>query len=291
MNLFIHCLYGKEKNSLMTQITKNILVFILALIGITDTVVAQYGAPEHYYIVNGIVVDEITREPIKNIQLNDNTNNYMRQHLSDTNGRFQLYYNVGYHNNPLNLNIQAMDIDGNNNGGKYLSEDFQLNTKAKDFTDEEGRGWSYETSYKDTIIIELNKEKKKKPKVKKIKPVQKDSLYTQEIKAVDTVATDSSQAEKELPNPLPNNNNQSLVLYPNPTKNHLNLKYECTEEGILIKEIRILSTEGKLMLKEDVMQSLSYFTCEYNIGSWANGMYFIQFITENAILTEQFIKN
>ena len=279
----------------MTQITQKILVFILALIGITDSVTAQYGVMEHFYLVNGIVVDEITREPIQNIQLNDSTANqyYTRQSLSDTNGRFQLLYNTGWHNNPLDINIQAIDIDGSKNGGKYLSEKFLLNAKANDFTDEEGRGWSYKTAYKDTIIIELQKEKKKEPKVK----VKKDTIITEkEIyqhanEVLDTVATDTSHATKELPNPLPNNNNQSLVLYPNPTKNRLNLKYECTEEGILIKEIRILSTEGKLMLQEDVMQSLPYFTREYNIGSWANGMYFIQLITENAMLTEQFIKN
>jgi len=277
----------------MTQITQKILVFILALIGITDSVTAQYGVMEHFYLVNGIVVDEITREPIQNIQLNDNTKDqyYTRQSLSDTNGRFQLLYNTGWHNNPLDINIQAIDIDGSENGGKYLSEKFLLIAKANDFTDEEGRGWSYKTAYKDTIVIELKKEKKKKIKMteKKIEP--KDSIYQQQQKSVDIVKTDTSQATKKLPFQLPNNNNQSLVLYPNPTKNRLNIKYECTEAGVLIKEIRILSTEGKLMIREEVMQTLSYFTREYNIGSWANGMYFIQFITENTMFTEQFVKN
>jgi putative lipoprotein (rSAM/lipoprotein system) len=196
----------------MTQITQKILVFILAIIGITDNVIAQYGAPEHYYVVNGIVVDEITREPIQNIQLNDNTNNYMRQHLSDTNGHFQLYYNVGYHNNPLNLDIQALDIDGNKNGGKYLSENFKLDTKAKDFKDEDGRGWSYETTYKDTIIIELIKEKKKKPKVDDKKIAQKDSLFQQNIVEIDTSNKETTPAIIHNPVPLPNFNDKLIVL-------------------------------------------------------------------------------
>jgi hypothetical protein len=74
---------------------------------------------------------------------------------------------------------------------------------------------------------------------------------------------------------------QSIVVYPNPTKNYINIK--CISN---IKSVEVFDVQGRILRSVEVSSN------EYNLNltSQSNGMYFIKIITEDGSKVEKVMK-
>ncbi len=78
-----------------------------------------------------------------------------------------------------------------------------------------------------------------------------------------------------------------IQLSPNPTNNQLNLKIDLVETQSNVS-IRILDINGRLIMDQPY-KDMKNETLEFNVSDFANGTYFLHFITENGVKTERFV--
>lgn len=78
-----------------------------------------------------------------------------------------------------------------------------------------------------------------------------------------------------------------LELSPNPANNKINLKVDMVESMERVS-IRIMDVTGRLILDQPY-SDLQSETLEFDVSNFANGAYFLHFITENGVRTERFV--
>jgi PKD repeat protein len=83
---------------------------------------------------------------------------------------------------------------------------------------------------------------------------------------------------------LPN----ELKVYPNPTNGTLNIVY--LDEGAKTCTIRLFDISGKVVFAESVSQFGGLYQKELNLSDVANGMYYVQIITETRIVNKKISK-
>ena len=124
------------------------------------TILMEYGTPYADYIIKGSVTNE-AGEPVRGIKTSlksvfDNENEHYVLGLdsveTDVSGSYQLKY-VGLRDHGLKVIVE--DIDGEANGGEFLSDtlDIDFNKAVKT---EEGSDW-YEGAYDISQDIKLKK--------------------------------------------------------------------------------------------------------------------------------------
>ena len=123
-------------------------------------IIAEYGAPYAGYIIKGQVTDE-AGTPIQNIKTSlktieqfDNERYVfgMDSVQSDGSGAYLLKY-VGMQNRGLKIIVE--DIDGEGNGGEFLSDTLDIDYN-KAVQTKEGKGW-YQGAYEIKQDVKLKK--------------------------------------------------------------------------------------------------------------------------------------
>ncbi len=179
--------------------------------------------------------------------------------------------------------LEVKDIDGKENGGQYLPISLKQETINKNYQ-ENAIGRYYEIAYLDTIYIELEKEKRLQPKTmlinakeNKIEAIknEKDTIAN-----VETIAIDSSTYHLGTEN---------CIVYPNPTTKMLKLYYYSEKKSI--QKLQIYSIDGKLILEENIPEQSFEINRSFSVEHWAKGAYLILLLTEEDIITKQFMKN
>ncbi len=266
----------------LLRLWKSSFLFIFALFGINDTIVAQYGCIEFSYRVQGIVVDKDTKTPIPNITVKSKHRDRNLSLPTDSNGYFQFHQSSV----PDKMILEAKDIDGKENGGKYLPTKYELLAFEEDFETEEysSSRWYWEIGYKDTIYIEMQKEKMPRPKTEHINA---------EEKSLEAIKNEKDSIVEFLRKELDSTNfpleDEDCILYPNPTNGMLHLYY--FSKGKSIQKLQIYSIEGKLMLEENIAEQSFEIRRSFTVDYWAKGVYLLLLLTEEDIITKQFIKN
>jgi putative lipoprotein (rSAM/lipoprotein system) len=137
---------------------------IMALIGLfpffsgCDDNREEYGCPNADYILRGTVTDSLTNNPVSNIRvslLQDTIHQIFGDStLTDADGKYTFLFNeMPYETITFKLLLQ--DIDGDSNGGSFLSEDVDVNI-TEDNWHYVNQNWYVGEAIKDTDI-KLNK--------------------------------------------------------------------------------------------------------------------------------------
>ena len=82
------------------------------------------------------------------------------------------------------------------------------------------------------------------------------------------------------------NDNQTMLLYPNPARDEITIQ---NTNNSVIKSISIVNIQGKIILSENLNNAVSIY--KINTSDQAQGVYFIQVITENEIIRRKLIIN
>lgn len=96
--------------------------------GCDNSIRCEYGTPNADYIFKGKVVNELTGQPVKHIQISlERSNKNMYGVLTDTlytdsRGNYSLEYN-DFTFSDLKVKYKLEDIDGSENGAYYTKED------------------------------------------------------------------------------------------------------------------------------------------------------------------------
>ena len=266
----------------LLRLWKSSFLAVFALFGINDTIVAQYGCIEfnYNYQFHGVVIDKETKTPIQNIEIiNKNMQNHNQTMQSDSNG----YFRFQQGRMPNEILLEAKDIDGNENGGQYLPISLKQETINKNYQ-ENAFGRYYEIAYLDTIYIEMQKEKIFNPKTERIN--------TKENK-LEAIKNEKDSIAEFRANEIDSTNfpleDEDCILYPNPTNGMLNLYY--FNKGKSVQKLQIYNIEGKLMLEESIAEQSFEIRRSFFVDHWAKGTYLLLLLTEEDIITKQFIKN
>ena len=144
------------------QITKffdKIIIVLLGILGIVTSccVVCMYGEPVAEYEIKGVVTDKTSTSPIKNIriikQLYDNSSDTL---YTDSQGKYVFNFGEQYvFGAPIHLKID--DIDGEENGGSFASQEIEVIFTNDDLTRKPKRN-NDSKKYVKIQNIELEKE-------------------------------------------------------------------------------------------------------------------------------------
>ena len=80
-----------------------------------------------------------------------------------------------------------------------------------------------------------------------------------------------------------NHLSNSIVLYPNPAKEHVNVECRMINDEYNIIDIQLFDVYGKLV-------RTVHGTTRINISDLADGMYFVRTITDAGVVTKRFVK-
>jgi putative lipoprotein (rSAM/lipoprotein system) len=118
--------------------------------------VVEYGMPSADYEISGTVTDQQTSKPIKHIQVVrpfQQVSEYGDTVYTDNKG----YYRFAYSDYPQNtVKIQFEDIDGEENGGMFLTTEQTVDITEADRV-EKGNGHWYKGKFVKNLDIELDK--------------------------------------------------------------------------------------------------------------------------------------
>lgn len=122
-----------------------------------------------------------------------------------------------------------------------------------------------------------------------IQDVVENSSYIIRVQAVCDENESSEWSDSIIVTPIgvvdyPGN---SLVVYPNPTQESLNV--QITHENLQVKEMEICDVYGKVVSVTETPFATSLQT-RINVSGLANGVYFVRVITEQGVLTKPFVK-
>ncbi|MEJ8801250.1 SBBP repeat-containing protein [Pontibacter sp. H249] len=91
------------------------------------------------------------------------------------------------------------------------------------------------------------------------------------------------------PTSLPKAESSSILLYPNPTNDKLYLAFPL--KGISILEIKLLDVKGQIMLRETLRNVFGETIHTLDLRGQTKGVYFLQLITEQGVITRRVVKN
>lgn len=135
----------------MARLFNRILVAMLALFfGVSGKVTAQmYGTPTNSYRLKGqvSVIDCPLRIPGIHIILKNN-NDELDTAITDSSGRFELnYHSRKFHEELDNLSIEAKDIDGEKNLGRFKTYTCPVYFNDESLKQITRNTWSWVTNY------------------------------------------------------------------------------------------------------------------------------------------------
>jgi putative lipoprotein (rSAM/lipoprotein system) len=108
---------------------KRVIVFLLSIIGISVVSCAKYAAPVASFELKGKVTDTLDN-PIENIQIHVQQNEYTMDVIySDVSGNFYLTDYLGGNM----IMIKVDDIDGEENGGDFVTQIITFPVKDSDY--------------------------------------------------------------------------------------------------------------------------------------------------------------
>jgi putative lipoprotein (rSAM/lipoprotein system) len=85
----------------------------------------KYGEPVATYELKGKVTDKETSRPIKHIQITSKIDEYHRDTLyTDSHGQYDYKIRDYFNNRPLHIKFE--DIDGEENGGEFASQEIDI---------------------------------------------------------------------------------------------------------------------------------------------------------------------
>ncbi len=104
----------------------------------------MYGTPTADYVVIGTVTDSLTNTPVQNIRVSikDRAEPFIPRDTvyTDVDGKYQiLFQSFPYESVPFNL--KAEDIDGELNGGVYLTQECIINVTATNLDKSKAKDW------------------------------------------------------------------------------------------------------------------------------------------------------
>ena len=86
-----------------------------------------------------------------------------------------------------------------------------------------------------------------------------------------------------------NNNASLLSVYPNPTTNKFTLEFNFVKAGPM--KISVMNISGQVVYIEEVNAPAGNYKKEINLSENANGIYSLQVITNDAVITKKVVKN
>lgn len=124
--------------------------FVMALLGLfpffsgCDEPREMYGTPTADYLIMGTITDSLTNTPVQNIRvsLKDRVEPFIPRDTAytDANGKYSFSFQLfPYESVPFNLKIE--DIDGESNGGLYLSEEGTAEVTTTNLDKSNAKGW------------------------------------------------------------------------------------------------------------------------------------------------------
>ena len=115
---------------------KKILAFIFSFLGFSLCACMKYGVPTAVFEVKGKVTDT-EEQPLKDIRVVVARYDTVR---TDSTGHYEHFMELGARNDVMP--IEAVDVDGEANGGHFASTTVYVTLSKKDFKDE--AGYEYE---------------------------------------------------------------------------------------------------------------------------------------------------
>lgn len=138
-----------------------IVLSLLAMAGLTTAcernTLAEYGAPNADFIIKGTVSDSITTHQLKNIRVVRQFRNelpYGDTIYTSTDGKYQFTFN-DIPLNPPHYKIKFEDIDGEQNGGEFITREVDVQIGSSDWVDSGDGDW-YDGKAVKTQNIKLN---------------------------------------------------------------------------------------------------------------------------------------
>ena len=120
---------------------KKLIVFILSLMGISVVSCMKYGEPYAEFELKGKVTDTLD-SPIENIHVTIHQSEYsIDGAYSDAAGNFCL---IDYMPSYANVTVKVEDIDGEENGGEFITQTISFPVKQEDFVTDKKRDKWYE---------------------------------------------------------------------------------------------------------------------------------------------------
>lgn len=104
----------------------------------------MYGTPTADYLIVGTVTDTIKNNPVQNIRVSikDRAEPFTPRDTvyTDTDGKYRILFQLfPYESAPFYLKVE--DIDGELNGGLYLTEECFINVTAANLDKSKAKGW------------------------------------------------------------------------------------------------------------------------------------------------------
>jgi putative lipoprotein (rSAM/lipoprotein system) len=295
-NLFIH-FSGKN-------ILKKIILLAGAIMGFSTSVVAQYGAPEAHYRITGFIKSKDCNVPIPKIKVrfseNEQSDYYSYPVYTDSTGKFELdfYEYYGINVDKKNLKIIAEDEDGQQNYGNFLALEkwFILNRKPG--------GSRYDAEFENIDIV-LDYKGKSPCKIEL--PIDTIPL-SNPSRQINSLPADSFKLNTDLKDTLacrPNESNDTLknigrgeppvapnqdllIIYPNPSKGHYNIKITLEKPDLV--SLEVFDSNSKLILFETWGTIEGMIEKSINLEFNAPGIYYLILKTGNNFYTKELIK-
>ncbi|MCF8296970.1 MAG: radical SAM-associated putative lipoprotein [Saprospiraceae bacterium] len=259
------------------------LNFILATVGIllgfSNSVVAQYGAPINFYRINGNVKSLECEYAIPSIKLlleceEAKNSNYYKpmETTTDSLGNFTFVVSEYFLRNKLK--IIAEDVDGKENGEYF---DAQKKVDPNPRTIAENRNW---TNYYD-IPVDI---KMKSRGIPPCEEEQQDTLI---------IPPEEQFAKIDIPNSIENIvdalSSSDIIVYPNPNKGRFAVRF--TVGSSTNVEFRLYDSSGKLILNKKIENVENTVEKNFNIEQMPVGVYFLNIIINGALHTKKIVVN
>lgn len=293
----------KSKNifiSLNNFYRKTILLLGVFL-GFSSAIVAQYGSPMAHYKIIGKVISKDCDIPIPKIKVNLYNNTYQPNYdpYTDSLGRFELYYVDDFYIDNVKLIIEAEDEDGEANCGDFLTYEKVITIKQNK---ERKNKYNNES---DEIIIEMDYKGKSpcktelpedsipvtEPPIQKLcvltdsnitKPISMDILLNIPQDSAYTLNNDSTREQPEM------YNQDSLVVYPNPSKGQYTIKLSL--EKSIIVSVTVYDSDSKLLILESWGKCEGRLQKQIDLKNYAPGTYYLILNAGNHQYTAKLIK-
>lgn len=249
-----------HKNTI--RILRNIFGLLTLLIGVTSKVLAQYGAPINYFKINGNIKSEICQENLPNIaiKVEDPTNNYAYEQISDENGNFSIFGETDWGNKKLKISYK--DIDGDENHGSHIAGEF-----------------IYEISRNNVLNIQM--QHSGTPPC-----MQEDTTYYNQL--VSEEIENSKCPSKEERNPVEKESHYfDAILYPNPNFGCFYLRFNLEFRAQIT--MNIFSANGKLIKSETFPMEASNQEKKIDIQGLPSGNYILSLNDGRKTISKNFI--
>ena len=79
----------------------------------------------------------------------------------------------------------------------------------------------------------------------------------------------------------------NLDVYPNPSRDVFNVAF--TSEDVQDLEVRVINVVGEVVYTEDLQQFVGEYTKSIDLGSYTQGVYFLEITTNNGVVNKKLI--